>query len=195
LLAGQSAGYVLALTPTGLDIWQPDKVTVFDHVDLVVMTLRRASALPPDNTLRHVVISTRVPEIGAPVMITGFRAGSPAFTLSPPMFSGEVRAATGVVTAHYPSGRDQFMMPWPCIEVSADTAGGMSGGPAFDAEGHLIGVLSSGMTSADGGGPSYVSVIHPALDQQFQVPLLNKQSSLRDLATQMGSIAKGAAPI
>jgi len=188
LLAGQIAGYALALTPNGLDIWQPHQVTMLDHADLVVMTLRRASALPPDNTLRHVAISTHVPDAGAPVMIAGFRADTPAFTLSPPKFSGEVRAATGVVTAHYPNGRDQFMLPWPCIEVSANTAGGMSGGPAFDAEGRLIGVLSSGMTSTDGGGPSYVSLIHPALDQQFQVPLLNKQTSLRDLAKQMGSI-------
>jgi len=44
------------------------------------------------------------------------------------------------------------------VMVLAETVGGMSGGPVFDADGFLIGILSAGMADV-----SYVSLIWPAL--------------------------------
>ena len=51
------------------------------------------------------------------------------------------------------------MLPSPCIEVNMETLGGMSGGPVFNEEGRLIGILSSSFD----GGPSYVTLIWDAL--------------------------------
>ena len=50
-------------------------------------------------------------------------------------------------------------MPSPCVEVDMETLGGMSGGPVFNEEGHLVGVVSSSFD----GGPSYITLIWDAL--------------------------------
>jgi hypothetical protein len=43
-----------------------------------------------------------------------------------------------------------------------NTLGGMSGGPVFNARGHLVGIVSSSYVANDGKGPTYVSLIWPA---------------------------------
>ena len=67
----------------------------------------------------------------------------------PPRGSFERRAIMGLslvgsvgqVTDQYPQRRDNHGLPNPAIAVAARTVGGMSGGAAFDAAGHLIGVI------------------------------------------------------
>jgi hypothetical protein len=46
-----------------------------------------------------------------------------------------------IVPADEKSGR-----PWPLIRVDADWPGGMSGGPVFNEAGHVIGVVSAGIS-------------------------------------------------
>ena len=47
------------------------------------------------------------------------------------------------------------MAPFPVIEISCGTLGGMSGGAVLDASGSVIGILSAGLSHDDGRGPSY----------------------------------------
>lgn len=65
---------------------------------------------------------------------------------------------SGVVTAVFPRGRGE-RMPSACVEVAMDTKGGMSGGPVVNANGDLVGIVSSSFD----GGPSYVTLIWEAL--------------------------------
>lgn len=65
---------------------------------------------------------------------------------------------SGLVTAAFPHGRGE-RMPAACIEVAMDTKGGMSGGPVVNANGDLVGIVSSSIE----GGPSYVTLIWDAL--------------------------------
>ncbi|MDX6008770.1 S1 family peptidase [Cupriavidus necator] len=65
---------------------------------------------------------------------------------------------SGVVTAVFPQGRGE-RMPSACVEVAMDTKGGMSGGPVVNANGDLVGIVSSSFD----GGPSYVTLIWEAL--------------------------------
>ncbi|MGA3868728.1 serine protease [Ralstonia pseudosolanacearum] len=65
---------------------------------------------------------------------------------------------SGVVTAVFPRGRGE-RMPSACVEVAMDTKGGMSGGPVVNANGDLVGIVSSSLD----GGPSYVTLIWEAL--------------------------------
>jgi len=44
----------------------------------------------------------------------------------------------------------QRSRPWPVIRVQTDWPGGMSGGPVFNEAGHVIGVVSTGMSAAFG---------------------------------------------
>ena len=71
----------------------------------------------------------------------------------------QVRVGVGEVTALYLEGRDSVMNPHPCIEVKCLTLGGMSGGPAFDKDGHLVGILTSSFEHEL--GPSYCSLWWP----------------------------------
>jgi hypothetical protein len=66
--------------------------------------------------------------------------------------------SSGVVTSVCPQGRGE-RMPAICVEVAMDTQGGMSGGPVVNANGDLIGIVSSSFD----GGPTYVTLIWDAI--------------------------------
>jgi hypothetical protein len=70
--------------------------------------------------------------------------------------------SSGLVSAVFPQGRGERMAS-PCIEVEMDTKGGMSGGPVVNANGDLVGIVSSSFD----GGPSYVTLIWEALRLKF----------------------------
>ncbi len=95
-----------------------------------------------------------LPLIGERLWAFGFRhqkvQGSTA--LLTPMVS------SGLVTAAFPNGRGE-RMPSPCFEVAMDTIGGMSGGAVMNADGYLVGIISSSMA----GGPSYITLIWDAI--------------------------------
>jgi hypothetical protein len=71
----------------------------------------------------------------------------------------------GEVAQHFLNGRGS-MLPGPTIEVACSTPGGLSGGPAFDKNGKVFGILSSSLNHEDGRGPSFVSLLWPALVRQ-----------------------------
>ncbi len=56
------------------------------------------------------------------------------------------------------------MLPWPSLQIDCPSWGGMSGGPVFDSEGKLLGLLSSSLDN----GPSFVSLLWPALTCPFE---------------------------
>lgn len=58
-------------------------------------------------------------------------------------------AAYGRVTELFPAGRDRAN-PTPVFEVEADWPRGMSGGPVFNANGEVIGVVSRGLSPLEG---------------------------------------------
>lgn len=83
--------------------------------------------------------------------------------------------SSGLVTAAYPAGRGERMAS-PCFEVAMDTVGGMSGGAVMDANGYLVGIVSSSFD----GGPSYVTLIWEALRLRVKgaIPILQRNSTI-----------------
>ena len=59
------------------------------------------------------------------------------------LISRRMATSVGEVTNVYPMGRDSSMMPGPCFATNARYEGSMSGGPAFNDDGHLVGIVSS----------------------------------------------------
>jgi serine protease Do len=45
--------------------------------------------------------------------------------------------------------------PWPLFRVESDWPGGMSGGPVFNQAGHVIGLVSTGLTTMGSGSATY----------------------------------------
>ncbi len=167
VMAGKRLIFASAITSEGLDLWKVRHITKRDGTDLCILSLERMSGLPKDLTIRQAAISRRVPKIGEQVMMAGFRApeaapaGPDATTIE-----GGVYVSVGLVSATYPNGRDSVMIPWPCIELNVGATGGMSGGPAFDSDGRLVGVVCASVGEG-AGGTSYVAIVEPILETAF----------------------------
>lgn len=53
----------------------------------------------------------------------------------------EPSVSVGEIKEVYPERRDSFMLTFPCVRTNARLEGGMSGGPVFNNDGKLIGVV------------------------------------------------------
>ncbi len=155
LLASRISILAFSVIEAGMMLWQVHQVVLAEN-DVAILRLNAASSIP-ERGLEVGTLTTRLPIIGEPVMIAGLRGeGANAIDRTFPV---QVRIGVGEVTALYPAGRDRVMLPNPCIEVKCLTVGGMSGGPAFDKDGNLLGVLTSSFDDQE--GPSYVSLWWP----------------------------------
>jgi hypothetical protein len=71
----------------------------------------------------------------------------------------------GQIQLHYPQGRDRVFLPNPCYQTSLSILGGASGGPVFNAKGHIMGINSTGYTlPEDDLSLSYISDINGVFD-------------------------------
>lgn len=103
-------------------------------------------------TMRGLTISTFPPTLGAECVAIGF----PGMATTP--LPGEDRKATaslpwrvsrGPVLDVFPQRRDIVEGPFPSFHAEAETPKGMSGGPVFDTNGGVIGIVSRGMDGVD----------------------------------------------
>lgn len=170
LMAVRIAPIAVAFTAGGLQLWAIRKYTHVTGTDVAILGLTACSALAPDGEYHQASISTRLPAIGEELKILGVRAAQPSFPKIGNMTAATaaVLMCTGRVTQRYPRGRDRVMLPGPCIEIDCPSWGGMSGGPVFDERGWLIGVLSSSVSAEDDEGPSFVSLVTPAIAVEFE---------------------------
>ena len=147
-----------------VELWRADSFTQDEEgSDLSLLTLVRTTAAsgPPANSpLKFSLarMAARMPGVGETISLVGFKAAEVSFEHSALMGLALV-GSVGQVTDQYPQGRDRHGLPNPAIAVAARTVGGMSGGAAFDAAGHLIGVISSGLEES----VSFVSLSWPAI--------------------------------
>lgn len=155
----------LTFLPGAARAWLPiDVVTIsgrseFDESRKVVSDLSLVSCTL--NSTAHASLplmlapmQIALPLVGERLWATGFRHQG---------ISGEAALVTpfissGLVTAAYPNGRGERMAS-PCFEVDMSTIGGMSGGAVVNADGNLVGIVSSSFE----GGPSYITLIWDAV--------------------------------
>lgn len=186
LVTAQEGIWCFGITVEGLQLWKVRKITHSPNTDIGILGLEPASIIHPNASFYRSVITTQLPQIGEQVTIFGFRASQNAFEITEaPLqhLSGEVLVCVGSVAQIFHKGRDSIMIRWPSLEITCPTWGGMSGGPVFNEKGMLIGLLSSSFASDSNDGPSYVSLVLPALSTKFEGgwPIFNSDSSLLDL--------------
>ena len=112
-------------------------------------------------------ITSYIPKIGEEVYAYSY-PNKPGFTNNiGTKMNLEKAEYEGIITAHFPTGRDRILLPGPCLEARMAAPGGTSGGPVFNNKGHVFGVIS---TSLDG-DPSitYISPFRSVLDFDFEV--------------------------
>lgn len=169
-----------------VELWRADSFTRVDIGDLSLLTLVRTTAVsgPPVAPLKFSLarMAARMPGVGEIISLVGFKAAEASFEHRELMGVALV-GSVGQVTDQYPQRRDSHGLPNPAIAVAARTVGGMSGGAAFDAAGHLVGVISSGFDESS----SFVSLSWPAT----YVPIAPKwPPGSMPLETSLGALAK-----
>ena len=171
-----------------VELWRADSFTQDEEgSDLSLLTLVRTTAAsrpPADCPLKFSLarMAARMPCIGETISLIGFKAAEVSFERGAIMGLALV-GSVGQVTDQYPQRRDSHGLPNPAIAVDACTVGGMSGGAAFDAAGHLIGVISSGLDES----PSFVSLSWPAI----YVPIAPKwPPATKPSETSLAALAK-----
>jgi hypothetical protein len=176
IMASKPDIFCTGLTSSGPRNWFIRGITKVNCSDLAVLSLDYASPMPPDGRFVQATMTTRLPKIGEQVMIVGFRSSDENLPAEEGIYfpvedghikyGAEVRIGVGEITQYHLDGRGS-MPPGPAIEIACSTVGGMSGGPAFDQNGMLVGILSvsPNLADDDGRGPSQVSLLMPALVQ------------------------------
>jgi hypothetical protein len=171
----------------GITFWHVVKYFPIGKWDMVIMAIKPMTLLEEIPELGLPVIHARVPEAGERLTVLGFREMTMA---SREKYGGLVLLqSTGRITTVYRAGRDTVLLPNPCLEVDIDVLGGMSGGPAFDESGKLVGIASSSVGTGEGAfpRPAFVSLVWPAVAWPFSPvwppSLYNETTTLRELAT------------
>lgn len=151
LKAGNVSPMVASVTEDGVVLWRLHQI-VFGQTDVAILRLDLASDFPPHG-LRCALLTTRTPAVGEPIMIAGARSEEPVALEAPKGMA--IIIGVGEVGSVYGNGRDRVMLPNACIEVQCLAVGGMSGGPAFDKNGNLVGILTSSFEADE--GPAFIS--------------------------------------
>lgn len=174
----------------GITFWHATSYHPISNFDVVVMAIQPMTALEKLTDVYRPTLHARVPRVGERLKVMGFREGTPQTREEPCALS--LFEAVGPVTFVHNRGRDLTMLPNPCVEVELDLLGGMSGGPAFDEAGRLIGIASTSYNSEDG-RPAFISLIWPAIvwpfDPVWPPKLYPARTTLQALAAQEGQPA------
>jgi hypothetical protein len=161
----EGGGYLLALgfQQGELVIWNANYYTSIGEGDLAILTLVRANTPTVRAgdivSVNAAIFAARRPHIGEAVSLFGFAASNTTFEdlKSNGGAALSLLGGIGPVADAWPQGRDRSM-PVPCVAIAAKTVGGMSGGPAFDSKGRLIGIITSGFDDM-----SFVTLTWPSV--------------------------------
>jgi hypothetical protein len=148
-----------------------------DESDIAFLGVELCSEIADDWHVSCMPLSTRAPREGESLTIVGFRFEDPCsgddlgdIDGVPVVSRGQLYAAAGETEAVWYPYRDRVLMPFPTIEITCGSLGGMSGGAVMDRDGAVVGVLSTGLSHEDGRGPSNAAWIIHAL--MFRVNLI-----------------------
>jgi len=142
-------------------IWQATQAVAFKGYDVaMVMIEPRFQSKDVGGVIACTELYYDMPKKGDDIVITGTIPQGHTYSLSdnkskPPTM--ETRLCKGRVIDVYPEGRDTVLLPMPAFTIDAPSWGAMSGGPAFNMNGQLIGLISSSAENQ----PTTVSLIVP----------------------------------
>lgn len=171
LVDGEVGALCIGVRSEAIDLWKIRSVSVTRDDDLAYLSLELASRITDAWRFTSIAITTRCPRGGERLTIVGFRFPEIREASEGRLLvHGDLLAASGTVTAVYPTSRDPVLMPYPTIEIACGSLGGMSGGAVLDASGSLVGVISRGFEFEDGAGPTSAAWVIGAFARQLDIP-------------------------
>jgi len=127
--------------------------------ELIVLRIRPSA--PTDNLMPYYPLDLRNwhPRVGERVMALGYAGldiephenASPIRPIDSPLY-----ASIGEIIDIEPADPNR-RRSWPIIRVNANWPGGMSGGPVFNENGHVIGIVSTGCEGMGGASATFFS--------------------------------------
>jgi hypothetical protein len=140
--------------------------------DIAILHLAQDGSSAPEQKVnwRGLMISVLPPSSGQKVIAFGYRESKIEVTETPGgghhiEINDIGTTSAGVVGTIFPERRDSSMLSFPCFEINARFAPGMSGGLVIDEEGRLCGLVCAGINFQDpNDGPlSYAATLWPML--------------------------------
>jgi hypothetical protein len=164
IAGGTLSPFCTGITSDGMDFWIVRSVVYTPHNDIAYLTIEMRSALAQNRPLRSAVLTTRRPVIGETLSLVGFRMEA----VEDAEFRGHLYIAAGPVEDFLLEGWGRSR-PTPLAQVGCATLGRMSGGAAFDSDGLLIGIISSGINPAESPAASFVALPVNALNREMRI--------------------------
>ncbi len=157
---------------TGM-LWSVRKVFGHAASDIALLALEPSSPVPSGQTLGSPRVDLLPPRVGERISAFGYARTAARWSGGAVEFEHDPCTAIGEVTEVHEERRDARMLPFPCFAVNARFDGGMSGGPVFNDDGYLCGIVCSSIASnaPDEDHTSYVSSLWPLLGMPVAVPL------------------------
>lgn len=133
----------------------PGDVAVLEFEPLVV---GQTSRLWPVVTLEAFP-----PAVDTPIVAFGYRRQSVSVASSQGRVTATLTRSHGIVQEIHPEHRDQSRLRFPCFRTDAQFDGGMSGGPVFNQDGRVCGIVCSSIpaTSPKDAHSSYAASVWP----------------------------------
>jgi Trypsin-like peptidase domain len=174
--SGQAAGrfsFILAqLVGDSLNLWTVTRIWAAAHTDIVVLLLTPLSEGARAYKFHRLRFDLLPPKVGEPIRAFGY-SESRIEASAPQEFTLTQRPVTtrGRVMEVHHLLRDEVTMPFPCFRTNARFDGGMSGGPVFNKEGRLCGLICSSYPPfmPDEDHASYAVSLWPAMSIQMDV--------------------------
>lgn len=147
--------------------------------DIAVLLLTPASAMNHQHVWDRPRLSLLPPPEGSTVFAFGY-PNSKAENVrgEASILNLDATTTTGTVLEVHHERRDTFRLPFPCFRTNARFDGAMSGGPVFDANGHVCGLICSNLPPDTPGGEhtSYVASLWPLLAIHIDAPWVRYQA-------------------
>ena len=145
------------------------EITLVPNTDLALLRISLYSKPPEWYQHTAAAFSLMIPRIGDRMSAFGYCAPEVKVDPKDIMIDRTPATSVGEVTDVHALSRDKYLAPWPCFTTNARYEGSMSGGPVFNDEGHVCGIISTCMKGHDG-LPDYsvVSLLWPLMGVEIQ---------------------------
>ncbi len=139
------------------------KICAHEISDVAIGVLRNSPSSDANSkvTNKCFCLTNRIPNKGEKVVTYAFP--KPKVTRHQNGFEIRFTATPveGIISEHYPNGRDRVLLPADCFQTTMKLLGGASGGPVGFGDGYVFGINSTGF---DGTDISFISSIKDIWD-------------------------------
>lgn len=173
LNAGSLSAFAVGVRGESADIWQITGIN-FDPVDdTAYLSMTLISPIPEGWAFRAIPMTTRCPQVGEMLAVIGFRFPQELLRSAQEPHESAVGAlyiSRGQVSDVFPARRDDRLLNYPSFQIECGALPSMSGGAILDASGHLIGIVSRGLSTTVGETVTYGSWLAPTMGRQLNLP-------------------------